>query len=132
MIVRICPMCDSEMKKTHYCDVCHSWIWKPQMLDVHFNSQTRGMGEPDCAYGDEHDAYHHMMGSDNKYYQNDQKEANGKHRAKKTQARAERVQRQTNAGNKTDKKSVPGIIIFVIVLLYILISFVAGELFEYF
>lgn len=59
MIVKICPMCDSEMKKAHYCDVCHSFVWKPTILDVHYNTESRGRGEIDCAYGDVHDQNDH-------------------------------------------------------------------------
>ena len=55
MKVKICPLCDSEMKKAHYCDTCHSFIWRPEILDVHYNAQQRGMGEEDCAYGVSHD-----------------------------------------------------------------------------
>lgn len=59
MKVRICPLCDSEMKKAHYCDTCHSFVWRPEILDVHYNAQQRGMGEEDCAYGAEHDKKDH-------------------------------------------------------------------------
>ena len=59
MIVKICPLCDSEMKKAHYCDVCHSFVWKPTILDVHYNTESRGRGEVDCAYGELHDKYDH-------------------------------------------------------------------------
>ena len=53
------PLCDSEMKKAHYCDTCHSFIWRPEILDVHYNAQQRGMGEEDCAYGVSHDQKDH-------------------------------------------------------------------------
>ena len=59
MKVRMCPLCDSEMKKAHYCDTCHSFVWRPEILDVHYNAQQRGMGEEDCAYGAEHDKKDH-------------------------------------------------------------------------
>lgn len=59
MKVRICPLCDSEMKKAHYCDTCKSFIWQPEMLDVHYNAESRGRGEIDCAYGEDHDRYDH-------------------------------------------------------------------------
>ena len=59
MKVKICPLCDSEMKKAHYCDTCHSFIWRPEILDVHYNAQQRGMGEEDCAYGMSHDQKDH-------------------------------------------------------------------------
>ena len=61
MIVKLCPLCDSEMKKAHYCDVCHSFVWKPQVMDIHYNTETRGKGEIDCSYGDAHDHYDHQM-----------------------------------------------------------------------
>ena len=61
MIVKLCPLCDSEMKKAHYCDVCHSFVWKPQIMDIHYNTDTRGMGEVDCAYGETHDELDHHM-----------------------------------------------------------------------
>lgn len=59
MKVRICPLCDSEMKKAHYCDTCHSFVWRPEILDIHYNAQQRGRGEEDCAYGAEHDKKDH-------------------------------------------------------------------------
>lgn len=59
MKVKICPLCDSEMKKSHYCDACNSWIWRPEILDIHYNAQQRGLGEEDCAYGTEHDTKDH-------------------------------------------------------------------------
>lgn len=59
MKIRMCPLCDSEMKRTHHCDVCNSFIWNPIYMDVHYNTEIRGMGEADCAYGSEHDGRHH-------------------------------------------------------------------------
>ena len=59
MIVKICPLCDSEMKKAHYCDVCNSFVWKPTILDVHYNTDSRGRGEIDCSYGEVHDQVDH-------------------------------------------------------------------------
>lgn len=59
MKVRICPLCDSEMKKAHYCDTCHSFVWRPDILDVHYNAQQRGLGEEDCSYGEIHDQRDH-------------------------------------------------------------------------
>ena len=60
MKVKICPLCDSEMTGSHYCRTCHSWIWKPEVLDIHYNAGARGRGEVDCAYGDGHDLYDHQ------------------------------------------------------------------------
>lgn len=59
MKVKLCPLCDSEMKKAHYCDVCKSFIWRPEILDMHYNAQERGMGEEDCAYGEAHNENDH-------------------------------------------------------------------------
>ncbi len=59
MKVRLCPYCDSEMKKSHRCDVCNSFVWKPNVLDIHYNTEERGLGEVDCAYGSGHDDVHH-------------------------------------------------------------------------
>ncbi len=64
MIVRLCPFCDSEMKKAHYCDACGSFVWKPQKMDIHYNAETRGLGETDCAYGEVHDARDHHIPED--------------------------------------------------------------------
>lgn len=58
MLVRLCPYCDHEMTKKHHCDCCNSFVWKANMADVHLNAQTRGLGEPDCAYTDIHDGAH--------------------------------------------------------------------------
>lgn len=62
MRVKICPLCDSEMKKSHYCDTCKSFIWHPEIVDVHYNAEARGLGEIDCAYGDGHDRHDHQSG----------------------------------------------------------------------
>lgn len=59
MKVRMCPYCDHEMTKRHHCDVCNSFVWKAEMVDIHFNSQSRGRNEADCAYGAAHDQAHH-------------------------------------------------------------------------
>lgn len=48
MKTRICPLCDQTMKKNHYCDCCHSFVWKPVYLDIHYN--TWGDPDLDCAY----------------------------------------------------------------------------------
>ena len=50
MLIRMCPLCDHEMKKRHYCETCGSFIWKPELLDVHLNEESRGYGEENCAY----------------------------------------------------------------------------------
>lgn len=142
MIVRICPMCDSEMNKRHYCEACRSWIWKPQMLDVHFNSSSRGRGEIDCSYGEEHDAYHHMMGSDNQYYQNEQTSQKGRKKAagarqtsaRSSAARQTSVQRtapqrpamQSRSDRRSSAKGSPGIIILIIVIIYIIAGFLSS------
>ena len=101
MIVRICPMCDSEMKKAHYCDACHTWIWKPQMLDVHYNTETRGLGEVDCAYGDVHDALDHPG-----YDSGDKKQAERNRREQQAIKRRELLEqrRQARDGALYEKK----------------------------
>lgn len=45
MLIRMCPLCDHEMKKHHYCDTCHSFIWQADMVDVHLNPESRGYSE---------------------------------------------------------------------------------------
>ena len=147
MIVRICPMCDCEMKKSHYCDTCHTWIWKPQMLDVHFNSSTRGLGEPDCAYGEEHDAFHHAVQDRDRFFQerfgqqhdvqsddvtSRKVRAAGRRQAQREQAARQREkvvqQRQLQAERYKEKRGKSsgnpklGIIIFIIVIIYIIIG----------
>lgn len=59
MLVRMCPYCDHEMTKRHHCDFCNSFVWKAETMDIHFNSESRGKNETDCAYGTEHDQVHH-------------------------------------------------------------------------
>ena len=156
MIVRICPMCDSEMKKAHYCDICHSWIWKPQMLDIHYNSQARGKGEIDCAYGDEHDAFHHALPDRDQFFeerfgsQYDERSedmSSKKARANsERQARKEKLARQREKisqqrqlqiernkekrGNAAGRKANPGAIIFLIVIIYVIINFILTGVFH--
>ena len=148
MIVRICPMCDCEMKKRHYCDTCHTWIWKPQMLDVHFNSSTRGLGEPDCAYGEEHDAFHHAVQDRDRFFQERfgqqsdshsvdvnsrkvrasssrqaQRERAARQREKVTQQRQLQAERNREKRGKSSGSHKVGILIFVIVIIYMIIGF---------
>lgn len=59
MLVRMCPYCDHEMTKRHHCDFCNSFVWKAETMDIHFNTESRGKHEADCAYGAEHDKVHH-------------------------------------------------------------------------
>lgn len=62
MKTRICPLCDHPMTKKHRCDNCNSFIWKPEYIDIHYNSQTTG-GE-DCSYNKkDHDYVYHDDGS---------------------------------------------------------------------
>lgn len=62
MKVRICPLCDQPMKKAHRCDYCNSFVWKPQYLDIHYNTDT--MKGQDCSYDSEkHDYNYHENGS---------------------------------------------------------------------
>ena len=48
MKVRICPLCDQPMKKAHRCDACNSFIWKPEYVDIHYNTDT--VQGDDCSY----------------------------------------------------------------------------------
>lgn len=48
MKVRICPLCDQPMKKAHRCDSCNSFIWKPEYVDIHYNTDT--VHGDDCSY----------------------------------------------------------------------------------
>lgn len=66
MKVRLCPYCDHEMKKAHRCDFCNSFVWKAEEVDIHYNAETRGLGEEDCSYGEAHDSIHHYD-SDSRY-----------------------------------------------------------------
>lgn len=50
MKVRLCPYCDSEMKKAHWCDVCHSFVWNAEKMDIHLNTQTPGAKEAQGFY----------------------------------------------------------------------------------
>lgn len=52
MKTRICPYCDSPMKKPHRCDMCHSFVWKPNILDIHYK---QNVSNKDCAYSLDHD-----------------------------------------------------------------------------
>ena len=62
MKVRICPLCDQPMKKTHRCDNCHSFVWKPQYMDIHYNTDT--VQGKDCSYDSKsHDYAYHDDGS---------------------------------------------------------------------
>lgn len=62
MKTRICPLCDQPMKKAHRCDSCHSFIWKPMYIDIHYS--TGSMSGPDCSYDAMEHAYsYHEDGS---------------------------------------------------------------------
>ena len=62
MKVRICPLCDQPMKKAHRCDYCHSFVWKPQYMDIHYNTDT--IQGKDCSYDSKpHDYEYHDNGS---------------------------------------------------------------------
>ncbi len=62
MKVRICPLCDQPMKKAHRCDNCHSFVWKPQYMDIHYNTDT--VHGKDCSYDSKpHDYAYHDDGS---------------------------------------------------------------------
>ncbi|MCI6018279.1 MAG: hypothetical protein MRZ59_05455 [Clostridiales bacterium] len=73
MLIRMCPLCDHEMKKRHYCETCGSFIWKPELLDVHLNEESRGYGEENCAYPVSSD---HIHQGDHKKRSGQQKQKN--------------------------------------------------------
>lgn len=91
MKIKLCPLCDSEMKKSHYCDCCHSFIWHPEIVDIHYNAESRNLGEEDCAYGSIHDQYDHDSSTSGKKKQ-------------KQQSR----NRQNNTGKSTGKSKGRG------------------------
>lgn len=145
MKVRICPLCDSEMKKAHYCDVCHSFIWRPDILDVHYNAQQRGLGEEDCAYGAEHDKKDHKE----KNYGNFSEVLRKTGRNQKTSTsheevygesiqKAARKQRKSGIsgadGEKSRRKAggCLGKIILAIIILNAVIGSIGSNIFNYF
>ena len=78
MKVRVCPLCDQPMKKMHHCDNCNSFIWKPQYIDIHYNTDT--VQGSDCSFGAEPHDYDYcedgsvtMMPSRKKENRNEQK-----------------------------------------------------------
>lgn len=119
MIVKLCPLCDSEMKKAHYCDVCHSFVWKPQIMDIHYNTDTRGKGEVDCAYGETHDELDHHMPKANDWH---------KQFEKKTVS-SERNSRQSGEPQEKKNKNlvkVIAIIIAIITIIDVMASCIVG------
>lgn len=127
MKVKICPLCDSEMKKAHYCETCNSFIWKPELLDVHYNSESRGMGEVDCAYGSNHDRYdHYESGRSNKKKPDHRRSINNTNRTAKASNSHHEVFGSSMKKKTDDSKNKKGIISKIIA---IVISFnVIGSL----
>ncbi len=121
MKVKICPLCDSEMKKAHYCDTCKSFIWRPELLDIHYNAEARGKGEEDCAYGSVHDTYDHEDAASGKAARSRER--------KETSRRQERRSERTYTGDKKKTKGRLSKIIAIILILNIIGSAVGG-LFE--
>ncbi len=143
MKVRICPLCDSEMKKAHYCDTCHSFVWRPEILDIHYNAQQRGFGEEDCAYGTEHDKADHRGENDGRF--SDVLKKSGKRRQKGSSH--EEVYgkdiRETTGNQKSsgtpdadgNKRKAGGClakIILAVIILNAVIGSVGANLFNYF
>ena len=148
MKVKICPLCDSEMKKAHYCDTCHSFIWRPEILDVHYNAQQRGMGEEDCAYGVGHDQKNHKDDIYGKFSNALKKEDKRKKNRKKatsheevygssTQEKAGRSYRIDMSGTAMEAKrrkagGCLGKIVLAIIILNALLGSAGSHLIHYF
>ncbi len=111
MKIRICPYCDGEMTKAHKCDGCGSWVWKPEVLDIHFNADTRGLGEADCAYGDEHDAKDHKERDIWKAYRQPIQQLTREHKEKE-----EKTERRSRRAERRSGKAKPGLLILVVVI----------------
>ena len=146
MKVKICPLCDSEMKKAHYCDACKSFIWRPEILDVHYNAEKRGLGEKDCAYGAEHDRSDHSEESYRKF-SDALKNKTARKKEKKVSSSHEEVygssihkkERKTNrttaadtGENKRKAGGCLGKIILAIIILNAIVGSVGSNLFNYF
>ena len=55
MKTRLCPYCDSVMKKKHRCDMCNSFVLKANVIDVHFNASGSDDRLESCAYDMRHE-----------------------------------------------------------------------------
>ena len=150
MKVRICPLCDSEMKKAHYCDTCKSFVWHPEILDVHYNAQQRGLGEEDCAYGAEHDRKDHKEDIYGKFSETLKKKVektrrnNQKHSSSHEEVYGDTGQKMTQrpysrgaerAGAEGSKRKAGGClgkIVLAIIILNAVIGSIGGNLWNYF
>ena len=51
MVKRICPICDQEMKNSHFCTVCRKWVSHPYMVNMDFYMNERHpQDEKGCEY----------------------------------------------------------------------------------
>ena len=138
MKVKICPLCDSEMKKAHYCDTCHSFIWRPEILDVHYNAQQRGMGEEDCAYGDIYGRFSDALKKE------DKKQKNRKKATSHEEVYGSSIQKKAGRSYRTDRSGTDmeakrrkaggclGKVVLAIILLNALLGAVGSRLIHYF
>ena len=148
MKVKICPLCDSEMKKAHYCDTCHSFIWRPEILDVHYNAQQRGMGEEDCAYGVSHDQKDHRNDIYGRFSdalkKEDKKQKNRKKATSHEEVYGSSIQKKAGRSYRTDRSGTDmeakrrkaggclGKVVLAIIILNALLGAVGSRLIHYF
>lgn len=127
MLVKLCPLCDSEMKKAHYCDACHSFVWKPIEMDIHYNTNVRGLGEIDCSYSEDHDS--HKKDKKKKTRSAGTGKAAGQTERRMPEAKPYSMpekDKSVNRKNKTKKRSNPLLSIIIIIIMIISAS---GSLF---
>lgn len=148
MKVKICPLCDSEMKKAHYCDTCHSFIWRPEILDVHYNAQQRGMGEEDCAYGVIHDQKDHRNDIYGRFSdalkKEDKKQKNRKKATSHEEVYGSSIQKKAGRSYRTDRSGTDmeakrrkaggclGKVVLAIIILNALLGAAGSHLIHYF
>lgn len=148
MKVKICPLCDSEMKKAHYCDTCHSFIWRPEILDVHYNAQQRGMGEEDCAYGVSHDQKDHRNDIYGRFSdalkKEDKKQKNRKKATSHEEVYGSSIQKKAGRSYGTDRSGTDmeakrrkaggclGKVVLAIIILNALLGVAGSHLIHYF
>jgi len=131
------------MKKAHYCDTCHSFVWRPEILDIHYNAQQRGHGEEDCSYGLEHDRKDHhgerdgrfsdMLRKSGKKSQNNSshEEVYGSS-AQKTAANRQRAGTSDTNQNKRKAGGCLAKIILVLIILNAVIGSIGSNLLDFF
>lgn len=122
MKVRICPLCDQPMKKAHRCDYCNSFVWKPQYMDIHYNTDT--IQGKDCSYDSKpHDYEYHddgsvtMMPSKKKPKKERQPQSFGQ---RKTESHKE-YQKPYRSETSVEKRDVPGKAKLAIILLIVFV-----------